>query len=111
MRAVHAARRFGRSVSRDSSRPRSWVAPAVTAGGFAAAAAAAVAGGHSLADFKDDIAIRGEALVRGLRTLKAAVIITADYKLNLPNKPHDSEEYTSAMSACNRYVSGVERFP
>jgi hypothetical protein len=51
---------------------------------------------------KDELSIHGAAIVRGLRTLKAAVEIIVDYKLNVPKGPHDSEEYTTALAACHR---------
>ncbi len=58
--------------------------------------------GESLSETMDDISIRGAALVRGLRTLKAAVKIIADYKLHVPKGSHDSEEYKAAIAACHR---------
>ena len=103
MRAAHVVTRLGRRLStREQTRARTWIFPIASVVGVGIGAN--VVYGRSLSEIKDDIITCGEALVRGLRTLKAAVVITADYKLNIPNVPHDSEEYASALSACHRYL-------
>jgi hypothetical protein len=102
LRVVQAANIFGRSFSRrEYPRIRSpWIVPTASAG--AIAMGMSMLYGPTLLEIKDDTLICGEALIRGLRTLNAAIIITIDYKMNLPNKPHDSEEYISAISGCHR---------
>jgi hypothetical protein len=97
MRAFNSATRFGRPFSKQkysqTSRSRSWAIPVVAAGGLTSAAAIWS---------KDDLSVRGAAFVRGLRTLKAVIEITLDYKLNLPKGSHESEKYKAALAACHK---------
>ena len=99
MRAFHSAARFGRPFSKQSNsqmpRSRPWVLPVVAASGLTSAVV-------MWSSDKDELSIRGAAVVRGLRTLKAAVEIIVDYKFNIPKGSHDSEEYKTALAACHR---------
>jgi hypothetical protein len=85
------------------------VVAVVAAGGVTSAAAFWFS--DSLSETRDDFSIRGAAVVRGLRTLKAAVKIIVDYKFNVPKCPHDSEEYKAAIAACHRCdIKGLNQF-
>ncbi len=82
---------------------QSWGFPVAMASGGVIISAACLSDGEP-AELKEFVAVRGVALVRGLRTLRAASEIALDYKLSLPKKQHDSEEYIAALSACHRSV-------
>jgi hypothetical protein len=101
MRAFHSATRLGRPFSKqkNTSQSRSWILPVVAAGGMSSAA---ILYSYGLSETKDELSVRGASFVRSLRTLNAVIKITADYKLNVPNGSHDSEEYKAAIVACHK---------